>query len=803
MKGTLSWKDWAIALVTGLSVVGLLCLFPYPWLHPVVWDDAAAAAGLRMPSAILPGLGRAVMLFVYEDLGPVRAQTVLLWGGRVAAGVIALFAWMLFNESLPDLLRRRMRLVGWGREVVRRILVLGVFFFMCNEAVWRAGQTLSVTTVHLFLALPAIWCVVRFLISESLWCVYASMALWGILAGDTPFGGIGGIISAGIIWWKSFKVEDMTVNPIGNPLVRSSIQRRMMVVFFVMALAVVGLNIFTYLHCNGIFGGEDVALPDSQHVDASALDIMLTYFSEYCRAIIGTMSGLGWLFTFVLAVAPLIIAYICIGSAILDDKFIPFRYGALFLGMGIIAWTQSCGFSSLWFRSWFSSAVSIKSELAIALNGLMNALTLVWSLSVLGVDVYFRDFRRISQYRFQDAAETAVGEREVLTIVKFNRLIQILVWLLPVLLVLSVVPMRRQLLVRRMAECVYDYCRETVRECGNARWVFTDGTLDAAIELLAQIDGKKIFCANMMGSGSVRDVALRLRGVLDDEDRTSLETGAPDTLRTWVFDKPARHPQIAVQIGFELWKKNRDAKPPVYAGVVVRPSGMSPEVVDDAIENTHKLEERILDLYYRVGDPSTVSDHRIRDLFMLVQWRLARMSRLRSNEYAVLKRMNIAEKDNLLAIELDANNSSIARIKKSMEWITAQRGTRLTPREGLKIALDRADFKMAELFAQNILRADPDDVSANFALGMNCFFEEQYGRASEYLRRVLIRKPNEPSVLSNLCVIMMRMDRYDEAVEFAERAAKAAPKSQEIKRTLAKAKKLRDDAARKKRLLNK
>ena len=59
----------------------------------------------------------------------------------------------------------------------------------------------------------------------------------------------------------------------------------------------------------------------------------------------------------------------------------------------------------------------------------------------------------------------------------------------------------------------------------------------------------------------------------------------------------------------------------------------------------------------------------------------------------------------------------------------------MTPREGLQFALVRADFPLARRYAEPILDADPEDVDANFGMGMSYLMEEQYGRAEEYLKR--------------------------------------------------------------------
>ena len=107
-----------------------------------------------------------------------------------------------------------------------------------------------------------------------------------------------------------------------------------------------------------------------------------------------------------------------------------------------------------------------------------------------------------------------------------------------------------------------------------------------------------------------------------------------------------------------------------------------------------------------------------------------------------------------------------------------------TPREGLVIGLARADFTLASQFAQPILRSDPDDPRANFAVGMKHYLDEQYARAEYHLVRCLKRRPNEPAVLNNLAMAQLKLDKLDDAEANARKALSIIPTSQEIQRTL-------------------
>ena len=122
----------------------------------------------------------------------------------------------------------------------------------------------------------------------------------------------------------------------------------------------------------------------------------------------------------------------------------------------------------------------------------------------------------------------------------------------------------------------------------------------------------------------------------------------------------------------------------------------------------------------------------------------------------------------------------------------------ITPRRGLLMALGQADFTKARRYAEEVLKDDPDDANANFAMGMSYYVQRQWARAEEYLRKCLIGKPNEPAALNNLAIVCMETGRYDEALVLAERALKILPDSDEVKDTLKQIREARQKASREK-----
>ena len=108
----------------------------------------------------------------------------------------------------------------------------------------------------------------------------------------------------------------------------------------------------------------------------------------------------------------------------------------------------------------------------------------------------------------------------------------------------------------------------------------------------------------------------------------------------------------------------------------------------------------------------------------------------------------------------------------------------MTPREGLQLALARADFVEARRYAASVLRSDEEDPEANFGMGMGFLRDGRLENAEFYLRRCLIRRPDEPAVLNNLSIICRKGRRYDEAEELARHALKMLPNSPEVQQTL-------------------
>ena len=116
-----------------------------------------------------------------------------------------------------------------------------------------------------------------------------------------------------------------------------------------------------------------------------------------------------------------------------------------------------------------------------------------------------------------------------------------------------------------------------------------------------------------------------------------------------------------------------------------------------------------------------------------------------------------------MAKSLDDKNSIYKKLVETMEKRKAMMLQSLTPREGLQLALVRADFTMGKTYAETIIGVDPDNPEACFALGMYYLKERQLSRAELFLKRCLIRRPREPAVYNNLAMLQIEQGRFDAA----------------------------------------
>ena len=768
-----SWRDYAWAIALGC----VFCVLSWWWggaeVSPDMWENIAVAAGLRPPDAPFPGLWHGFSSILFNSgMGLHGGLKVLHALGPLSLGLVTAVIFMVFYELLPMTLRLRMKRVGWSRFIVRIVLVQATVCFVCAEPVWRACRFFSPTTLQLLLtAIAAILCCRAFRL-KSLARVYVAAVMLGILAAETPVGIVLPLVLVAAGWWRGIgSMHDPTPNPLANPLVRLLSLRRMTYAFMAGFLPAVVANVAFFLSKDGMAAQ-----------DWNGVQYVVHVIARYGQLLVSAATPIGWLFIFGFVGVPLVLASMLGSKATDDDKFLPYRYGIFFLLAGVVAFLQIAGWKSFWFWTW-TSVQNVTSDYLLFLCALGSAVTLMLALGVIGVEIYFRNYRRIAETRFEDALEDLAAKPMTKSFRPVDRIRRVLLRCEPFVVIALVLPFRWQPTVNEMRLLVGDFARWTAAECEHATRLFTDGAVDAGIEVAAALGGKVLRTISMMSGGTPREVYIRERDALDAEDKELLATGAPDALRTWVRHKPERMADVAIQLGFELWRHDK-LPMPVCGGFVAYPGGgPAGNWTMEGVAGAHSLANRLLALY-EDADPMGVADRSLKSAFIFVQWRLARMCRMRADALDKAGKTSEAIAETELADRLDAKNEAYSQLRRQMDWVGMQKGARLTLREGMKIGLDRADFRLARTYAQQVLVSNPDDSAANFAIGMGYFVEEQYGRAEEFLRRSLASRPDEPAALNNLAIVLMRQGRYAEAETNALHALRVLPDSSAVKKTV-------------------
>ncbi|MBO7688977.1 MAG: tetratricopeptide repeat protein [Kiritimatiellae bacterium] len=769
--GWQSFRNRLYVLLFGAAIAVLAWAWGYDSVPPDLMEDLAVAAGLRPPTGTTSLLWQYVAAPLCRNFGVSGAEAVLRVAGHVSLGVLAVLVVALFEMLVPASLRRGEHVVWWWRAWVRFVLFQGAAVFCCSDPVWRTFRWFSPASLQALLVVLAVMFVIQYFKGGRRSRLFAAFAVMGLLTADTP---IGALMVAGFVvllyvrgrlygTWTA--VPQQEENPLANALL---------------------LWRLTLSFMAGMVAGEALEISAFAALDGLAAfgwtwgDYALKFPVNYLKELMAACSPAGMFIFFAVAVCPVLTEFGFIKRATDDETHLEYLDGVLFLFCGLIAFSQLSGARQLWFWTW----AGVHSDVLKCVAVFLCSLAVMWALSVFTIELYLRNFRRILTLRFQDAAESAGAEKAFASMNRLQRIIRIVFLFLPVLILGCVVPFRAQRLERTMLGVVADAAREVADECRDVECVFTDGGLDAAVELAAAEKGRRLIALSMKGRPDVaREIYLRTRGVTNAEDKVLLESGAPDALRTWVRTRPDKAKEYAVQLGFvELWQ--RHGRPmPDFSGLVARPKGFSTEDMERGAEAARSLSRRILEIC-KGGDPDKVTDRSLRDAFFFVLWRLAVLARHRANAYDARGERDLAVEETRLADELDRRNAPYDNIRATMARARKRILERMTAREGLEMRIRQRDFARAHYYAKKVLEVSSDDPSANWAIGMDFYMQGQYARAQVYLERCLKTRPNEPSVLNNLAQCRLRLGDPDGALPYAERALEVLPDAPEVKGTM-------------------
>ena len=764
--------DWLIAAGLALFTAGLLTLWAFPGLSPHAWDDMAIGAGVRPIKAIFPGFWNAIARGIFSISGISTGTLVMQVLGKVIAGISVGLLYLLLRQILSITIRVRLQFARRRFFVVRGTALLGALFFACSDPVWRVGQAFTPSLLLLFMTILVLTLFFGFLMTGRMAQIYFSMFILGLLSAETPMG----FFLLALVWGVyalALRHDAVASNsPILNPIVEQSSKWHLTFLYAFGLVVGVAANCIVYI----LFEGLDV-------FSVTGADMPLIYATRWWTQFIHAAPGLGWVLGLGICVLPFLVATILLPRAVDEEQFLPYHIGAVYFVVGTVAFAQLAELPPLWFWTWTDMA-KINSPYFLLVLMLFSAATVVFALAVMAVEICCRDHRRLAMERFAELSpeELGVDGSGTFDVKPLGAGTKVMLVIVPVLLVAAVLPGRYQGQTRKMLAIVNDYAQEVLEECGDVRWIFTDGSFDSWLELAAASKGRPIKALSMMADNSPREQYIRTHGESNEETRVTLSIGAPMALRSVVRDHPDHLHEIALQLGFELWKR-AGKEIPLCSGVLSRPAGMPEEDRLRGVEAANAIADRILDVYF-LGGPSKSAGKLANELFLFVQWRIARIARMRAERADREGKTLESLKDVNISDRLDHNNAALRRILHDMDKVREQTLKSVTPRESLQLALARLDFTLARRYGELILEADPNDPDANFGVGMSYYTQKQWARAEEYLRRCLIKKPRQPAVWNNLGMVCMYTERYEEGLKCARRALEIIPESAEVKDTI-------------------
>ena len=750
--------DLVISAVAGAVTFVALMLFEFPGLYPGVWQDATVAAWVRPAYRLMPGFWTQIAQQVYAVFGITGGESVLRLLGHVSLALSVFLAYCIMRECLTLMMRTRPQLSPRRKLVVRLASTIGSLAFGAMDPVWTLGQCLTESTLLLLLTLTATLCYFLFLRKGRLLFAYLGGILLGLLASESV---IGFVLPPLLVSLYLFAVKVMPnlESPLFKPAVMEVGKWHMTFLYFAALIAGIALNCWTFVSHGGTGAiGETLGY------------LPLAYLLGYWEQITTSADPIAWLLMIAICFTPFVVTAIRFPPAADEERFLPYATGLVLLFCSLLCVTQTTFLPPLWFWTHFP----VKSQYLLSLGLFCCAFTIAGGVTTLGVDTLCRNHHRLAKvlYGTDDDDEPSGPSRSS----QMVRRVSII--LVPIFLMVLMIPGRIKTTTRMMLDVVREAVAATVREAGDAKMLITDGNLDAAIELESARQGGRLHCLSLMGGGGKMGSYLRTRSVLgDQEDEFAFGFDAGTGLRSWIRDRPEKLKSVAVQMGFDLWK--RDGKPlPPMGGLLSRPAGFADETRRQAdVASAHALGERVIAIYGRRGGIKSCSDESIRHAFVSVQWRLARMCTYRSEVDDLAARVDSAIAETHLAKTLNDLNPTYRDLVKAMERRNEILMQKLTPREGLQLALVRADFTTGKAYAETIVGVDPNNPDANFALGMYYLQRRQLSLAESYLKRCLIRKPDEPAVYNNLAMIQIEQRKFDAAEVNVRKALKLVPNS--------------------------
>ena len=787
--------DWLIALAIAVGVFVLLGVWSYPGIYPSAWGDITAATGTRPPQSIVPGLWRLVSWGVFRAIGLARGLAIYKLLGHVVGALSVALVYVFFRQCLSIAVRYRRQMARRRLFTVRVAAAVASIAFACSEPFWRSAQLFTSVTLVFFLTIVAMTLFSMFLRNGSMSSVYWCAFLAGVISAETPLGFVGVIVA-----WSAYsfitRYGEQFAVPLINPATAQVSKWHLTFLFVFGCLLAVGLNCYSFIATGGMQAMGDPGMSE----------LPLKYINNHWALFSRAASLVGWLFLSVMIILPWFVSAAMLPKATDEEHFLPYGIGLVYVVACLFAISQLCPVEGLWIWGWkVSGAELVNSPLLMIFMAMLASASVMGAIVVLGVDGFCRDHKFIAQQQFGFSPADDETDDDDGYVPKPKRLSRkaearlgklsraVVVTFMLIVVPAMTLPSRYCGKAREMLGVIEGYIDLILHETSGRQFLFTDGRFDTGLEIAALSRGRVLFPLSFMSGRGDYDTYIRLRGVVDDEDRLAASIGAPALLRTWIRDKPDSLTNCCTQIGFEFWK--REGRPlPTMMGAVSRPRESGKEFVAECVKARNELAGRVLDFYARHRNISS-NDHSIEALFETVQWRLARIARFRGEEFDLAGDVKRSQEEVALGDSLDNRNASLRELLDALERVRQNSRHRLSPREGLHQALEDANFALASQYADAVLKSQPENVDANFAMGMLYLQQRQYSRAEDHLTRCLVLAPREPAVYNNLAMIQMQLRKFDAAEKNANRALELAPGSAEVLDTLRQVTAAREAAA--------
>ena len=734
-----------------------------------LWSHIAVAAKLRPAEHQFPLLWEnAVSLAVnFFSLGSTIEYLKAL--GPVSLGLLTVLTYYFFAALLPDQLKPSAIKKRAYKALIAVILAVCTISFVCSEPVWIMGRIFSPAMMLTLITLSTFIFVARSISKLTYFPIVITGIFSGILASDTILGFIPPIFTSVYLKFKSWEDICEKEEPIGNPIVIAVATRRMWLCFVLFWLSTSIVNFYFFREARS--AENELFIISSARYALNYFIILRTHLSTFSIMVLSA---------FVLV--PLVIALARMNKLCSSQTLLPLGYGLFFAASGVFALLQATPIAETHFWKWSDGEFTSEFLTSIAL--LANSITLLISLCIFAYDIYFRNHPEVLRELYPQAMEDF--DPSLMRILRsYKTILKPLRITFPLILIaypLIVIPFRFDDTLQEISSVINSIAKTTADECFGTDVVFTDGSYDAAVETYAALANHRLKALSMMSKASAYDIQLRTRWETNELRRSLLKEGSAAALRSWYQNDDPSITNIALQVGAEIWKHG--GKPmPKALGLVMRSAPFSHDKAVKAAQNARSIGEKILKLRQKINDKH-ISCHKLEELLSFGQWRVSRMCRMRANELEAIGETLIAEQENDLAEKLEESNPQWRKVQENIDWIRKQNAIRLTEQEGLKLGLERADFRLASTYAKRILESSSEDLKANFAMGMYFIIEKKYPKAEAHLKKCLLKAPNEPAILNNLAIVQLRQGHYHEAETNALKALKFYPNSAEIKTTL-------------------